>query len=215
MAVLTMHFGPFLTPTELVVLCAAHSSLWRNSAAFVGWLAAAQHGTDAHAVADFGKLKELDQIPRAYILEFTSPKFLVESGVCLTSKLQRGSYRVSIADLQNPNLGTLDLLLDDVCVTDHSKLAADSHEPAKHNNFPAFDVEIEKTGRHVWRFETRYRDGHSPSDSMRLKEFKVERICRAEARRVRAIAWLRSVAHQTATAARTRISHLLSFPESV
>merc|ERR1719491_2290867 len=82
-----MHLGPVLTPKELFAFCTAHSSLWYNSAAFVGFLAAAQHGTDASAVTDFGKLRELENTPRLYVLDFTSPKFLRESGV----RLLRGS----------------------------------------------------------------------------------------------------------------------------
>lgn len=203
MVVFTMHLGPVLTPQELFTLCAAHSSLWYNTEAFVGWLAAAQHGCDKDAVANFRQLRELEQTPRLYVLNFSSPKFLVESGVFLTSTLQRGRYRVSITGWQNPNLNSLGLWLDDVRVTDPSGLKGYSHEATERHAFPAFEVDIQKTGKHVWRFETNYRQRHSQNSWMSLAEFRVECVGPAEARRRRTIAWLRAVAHH--------ISHLLPF----
>mmetsp|Transcript_37137 Transcript_37137/g.66714 ORF Transcript_37137/g.66714 Transcript_37137/m.66714 type:complete len:254 (+) Transcript_37137:90-851(+) len=208
--VLVKHFGPVLNFKELFNFCAAHSSFWSNSTAFLGWLAASQHGTDTNTVATFRQLRELERTPRLYELEFTSPKFLVESGVCLTSKLQRGTYRVSITGLQNPNFGTLDLWLDDVCVTDRAKLDCNSHDAAEQHTFPALEVEIWETGKHVWRFETTYHRGLSQDDSMRLKEFRVECVCPAKPRRRKAFAWLQAVAHQAANAMCPSIPALMS-----
>lgn len=203
LAVLVQHFGPFLTFKELFHICAAHSSFWSNSTAFVGWLAAAQHGADTHAVISFKQLRELAQTPRLYELEFTSPKFLVESGVCITSRLQRGTYRVSISGLQNANLGTLDLWLDDVRVTDQAKLDWNNHGAA------ALEVKICETGKHVWRFETTYHQGLSQDTSMRLKAFRVEYMCPVKPKRRHPLAWIQALAHQAANSM-CRISKQLS-----
>mmetsp|Transcript_55172 Transcript_55172/g.96581 ORF Transcript_55172/g.96581 Transcript_55172/m.96581 type:complete len:260 (-) Transcript_55172:81-860(-) len=207
--VLVMHCGPLLAPRDLFLFCATHSSVWRKSAAFVGWLAADQHGTDAEAVTNFGQLRTLEETPCNYVLDFRSPKFLVENGVFLTSRLQRGTYCVSIAGLQNPDFGILDLWLYDIRVTNHSEADWQRCEASKQDAFPAFEVDIEETGKHIWRFETNYHQRLSESQGMRLAEFRVECVCAGQPRRTRACAWLRATARQTVIAIQTRMLNLL------
>jgi len=196
-----MHSAPVLTPRDLLALCTTNSLLWSRSGVFVGQLAAAQHGTQADAITSFKQLRELERVPRLYVLGYTLPMFLVENGVCLNSNLQKGRYRVSVTGWQNPDLGALDLWLDDVLVTDPVGPEWCGHEAAQRRALPVVEVEIMQTGRHVWRFTT-------SSRNMCFSEFRVE--CINKERSAWMVVWLRAVAHQAATAARTKFCHILS-----
>lgn len=209
LVVLTMHIGPFLKSTDLLTLCATQSVLWANGKLFAGWLAALQHGVDASAVNHIKELMQLEGVPDACFLDFTSAYFLKEFNVQLlcgsqmaypifvgstydaittavnppargdswtvSVDLQKGRYHVTLVAWRNPFHGILDLWLDDRLISGHG-LDCYSTETAERHSFRAIEIEIERTGRHIWRFETSRSYKQSGHYWMCLEELRIEPV---------------------------------------